>query len=467
MSSVLDGGISIDGGVGGGVGGSIGLFNFFIDNHLIHTQLEDPDFNITNILNFASSEGIFTYSSTDENMCTISSDGTIHLVNTGTASIIITITNASLFPSYNTSPYTFSFVIYSTPSLTIQNIPTSVQFGHADIDIQSNITSINTNGGYTYSSSDQSVCTITASGILHIIATGTSTITVTQAAYNNYNTASTTFTLTVNSSNTVVIGYTSTPLTIQNIPTSVQFGHADIDIQSNITSINTNGGYTYSSSDQSVCTITANGIIHFIAAGTSTITVTQAATNIFNTASTTFTILVLPISTQIASCYAKGTKILCIENGKEVYIPIESMKKDTLVKTYKDINRRVKLIGKKLFVNNPSTWYNCMYTLQNPEYKDLVITGSHSILTDILSVKEQMYSYIYYKKCMKIKDKYLLNAAFSDKFVKDTEIKEYTYYHFVLESDDTLDQYGVWANGILSETMCEKYFKTHNFDTTY
>ena len=68
---------------------------------------------------------------------------------------------------------------------------------------------------------------------------------------------------------------------------------------------------------------------------------------------------------------------------------------------------------------------------------------------------------------MKIKDKYLLNAAFSDKFVKDTEIKEYTYYHFVLESDDTLDQYGVWANGILSESMCEKYFKIHNFDTTY
>jgi hypothetical protein len=37
------------------------------------------------------------------------------------------------------------------------------------------------------------------------------------------------------------------------------------------------------------------------------------------------------------------------------------------------------------------------------------------------------------------------------------EIKEYEYYHFSLKSHDGTDrQYGVWANGVLSESTVKQ-----------
>jgi hypothetical protein len=40
--------------------------------------------------------------------------------------------------------------------------------------------------------------------------------------------------------------------------------------------------------------------------------------------------------------------------------------------------------------------------------------------------------------------------------------EEYTYYHFYLENDgDKSKKYGIWANGILSETTFESDFVKH------
>jgi hypothetical protein len=164
----------------------------------------------------------------------------------------------------------------------------------------------------------------------------------------------------------------------------------------------------------------------------------------------------------IASCYVEGTEILCIVDNVELYMPIELMKLGTIVKTYKDENKRVVSIGKKTFMNDPFSWYNCMYLLPKAgiHCKDLIVTGTHSILTNELKYSEIFYNCMYYNKCYKkIKDKYLLNAAFSDRFIKQMEIKEYTYYHFVLESDDDMENFGVYANGVLSESICAEYFK--------
>jgi hypothetical protein len=58
-----------------------------------------------------------------------------------------------------------------------------------------------------------------------------------------------------------------------------------------------------------------------------------------------------------------------------------------------------------------------------------------------------------------IEDKYLLLAAASDKFEKVINTDTYTYYHFVLENNGNDDeQFGVWANGVLTETMSKNFF---------
>jgi len=40
----------------------------------------------------------------------------------------------------------------------------------------------------------------------------------------------------------------------------------------------------------------------------------------------------------------------------------------------------------------------------------------------------------------------------------------YTYYHFILENDGDNDKrYGVWANGILTETPSKNQFTNHKY----
>jgi hypothetical protein len=44
----------------------------------------------------------------------------------------------------------------------------------------------------------------------------------------------------------------------------------------------------------------------------------------------------------------------------------------------------------------------------------------------------------------------------------------YTYYHFVLENNSNDDErFGIWANGILSETICKNLFLRKHFITNY
>ena len=161
-------------------------------------------------------------------------------------------------------------------------------------------------------------------------------------------------------------------------------------------------------------------------------------------------------------CFNEGTKILCFnKNLQEEYISIENLKKGDLVKTYKHGYRRIDLIGKNVMVNNPDNSKKCMYKMvktdKNCLLEDLIITGGHSILVDdpILLGKT--------KKIHKVDDKYLLLSSISKDFIKLTNNNLYTYWHLTLESDDDNQRFGIWANGLLTETTYKNSFIKHNF----
>lgn len=62
-----------------------------------------------------------------------------------------------------------------------------------------------------------------------------------------------------------------------------------------------------------------------------------------------------------------------------------------------------------------------------------------------------------------IEDKYLLLSSVSKDFIKLENRKLYTYYHFVLENDGNDDErFGVWSNGILTETTPKNDFVNSN-----
>jgi hypothetical protein len=156
-----------------------------------------------------------------------------------------------------------------------------------------------------------------------------------------------------------------------------------------------------------------------------------------------------------SSCYNKNTNILCYHDNKEVYIPVQDLKEDMLVCTYKHGYKKIKYVGCDKLVNNPLEPENCMFVLKQSKMEglteDLIVTGLHSILVDNVNNE---------KPIRKLEDKNLELAMKSDLFEKIENNEEYTYYQIVLENNNVNSHYGIYANGILSESMPEAHFKT-------
>jgi hypothetical protein len=163
-------------------------------------------------------------------------------------------------------------------------------------------------------------------------------------------------------------------------------------------------------------------------------------------------------------CFNEGTKILCLNNNlEEEYIPIEHLKKGDLVKSYNHGYRKIDLISHSSMVNNPNVWNFCMYKMKKTEknglLEDFIVTGGHSILVDDLAEYKEKNDELFSCETPKIDDKYLLLSAVSKDFEKIENNKTYNYYHFILENNDNDEErFGIWANGILTETPSKKFF---------
>ena len=172
------------------------------------------------------------------------------------------------------------------------------------------------------------------------------------------------------------------------------------------------------------------------------------------------------------SCFNFDTKILCLNNlFQDEYIPIQNLKSGDFVKTYLYGYRKIDLIGKISFMNN-SNILNCIYKMEKTDenglIEDLIITGGHSILVDSISDEEQEryceQGLSNFVKENRINDKYLLLACVSDKFNKITCNDIFTCYQIVLENNgNDNERFGIWTNGILTETSSKNYFKTQNY----
>jgi uncharacterized protein YjbI with pentapeptide repeats len=156
------------------------------------------------------------------------------------------------------------------------------------------------------------------------------------------------------------------------------------------------------------------------------------------------------------ACFNENTEILCLKENVEQYVLVQNLKKGDLVKIYSNssVYKKIVLIGKRQLINNPDVWSKCMFKMG-----DLIVTGGHSILVDELSEIDKENSDILNRKDM-IDDKRLVWAGLSHLFTKLDNTNTYTYYHFVLENEETEDNtlYGVWANEVLVETIKRKDF---------
>ncbi|MDH6313089.1 hypothetical protein M2137_001876 [Parabacteroides sp. PFB2-10] len=218
----------------------------------------------------ASSGLTVSYASSNTNVATIV-DGKIHIVAAGTTTI--TASQAGNDEYEAATDVTQELTVVKKSQIITFNALANVTVGDADF-----APSATASSGLTvsYASSNTNVATI-VDGKIHIIAAGTTTITASQAGNDEYKAATNvTQELTVNSTSVVKQPQTITFGRLAN----VTVGSADFSPGATASS---GLEVSYTSSNTNVATI-VNGKIHIIAAGTTTITASQAGNDEYEAA---------------------------------------------------------------------------------------------------------------------------------------------------------------------------------------
>ena len=222
-------------------------------------------------------DGSITYSSSNTSVATVSSTGVVTGVAAGTATITATAAQTTTY-SQATATYTVTVTPKTllTATVSFSNPTTSVYVGNN----VTNVATTTSDGSITYSSSNESVATVDATGVVTGVGAGTAVITASVPATENYNSASATYTITVNRQSQTV-SFAQSALTLEEGETG-----------SNVATTTGDGSITYQSGNTSVATVDANGTVTAVAAGTAIVTATAAQTTLYNSATATYTVTV-------------------------------------------------------------------------------------------------------------------------------------------------------------------------------
>ena len=161
-----------------------------------------------------------------------------------------------------------------------------------------------------------------------------------------------------------------------------------------------------------------------------------------------------------APCFLEDSKILCLVNGEEIYLPIQSITVGTLVKTSLSGYKKVELIGKGEIQNpgNHERMENRLYKCSPQNYpeltEDLYITGCHSILVNNITELEREDTIKHLGRVYVTDRKYRLIACVDERAEPWNSEGCFTIWHLALENTDADMNYGVYANGGLLVETC-------------
>jgi len=162
-------------------------------------------------------------------------------------------------------------------------------------------------------------------------------------------------------------------------------------------------------------------------------------------------------------CFMEGTQILCFKNNKEVYRPIQELRKGDLVKTISNGYLPIYMIGTSEFKNPghnarvPNRLYK--YTSEKyPElFEDLYITGCHSILVPFLTDEEWDNTKELLGDIFITDNHFRLMACLDENSEPYCKAAYINIYHIALENTSYYMNYGVYANGLLVESCSKRY----------
>ncbi len=170
----------------------------------------------------------------------------------------------------------------------------------------------------------------------------------------------------------------------------------------------------------------------------------------------------------IAICFKEGSKILCLIDEQEIYVPVETITPGTLVKTRLDGYKPVALIGTSKLYNSGDDIRGSrrLYKLTQEHYpeliEDLVLTGCHCILTETITDEERsgivdIMKNVYVTDC-----KYRLPTCVDQRAVPYEKEGVFPIWHLALEHDDIFMNYGIYANGLLVESTSKRMISLYS-----
>jgi hypothetical protein len=151
---------------------------------------------------------------------------------------------------------------------------------------------------------------------------------------------------------------------------------------------------------------------------------------------------------------------------KEVYVPIQNLRKGDFVKTAKDGFKKVEMIGTSTISNpgNSERTENRLYICKKENYpelkEDLIITGHHSILVDHLTSIQKEKTVTALGDTYITGNKYRLMAFIDERALPWESEGTYNVWHLALENENIYNNYGIYANGgLLVETTSIRFLK--------
>ena len=159
------------------------------------------------------------------------------------------------------------------------------------------------------------------------------------------------------------------------------------------------------------------------------------------------------------NCLLEGSKILCLVDNEEKYIPIENMRKGMLVKTHTCGYKELEMVGHSKIYNpghnlrSKDRLYKCSKKMYPELTEDLILTGCHSILVGHLTEEQRALSIELTRDVYITEDRYRLIACLDDRAEPYEKEGVYNIWHIALENPNIFENYGIYANGLLVETM--------------
>ena len=167
-------------------------------------------------------------------------------------------------------------------------------------------------------------------------------------------------------------------------------------------------------------------------------------------------------------CFLENTKVLCLVDNKEMYMPIQALRPGHLVKTSLDGYVAIYAIGTSKIFNpgDDKRSRNRLYVCSPDKYpeldEDLVMTGDHSILVNDITDCHRAKIMETYNQIMVTDRKYRL-MAFIDERTNPYQVEGiFDIWHLALENKDIYMNYGIYANGLLVETCSKRYLTEYS-----